>query len=147
MKLYNLQNNRENQPYFTLHIQTDRAIWPGSTLLDIQPVLLNISPKFQPLHDKTNKMVCAPSKDSDQPGHSPSLISLRWALNGYVRTKCFFMRTAKTDQIGRMPSLIWVFAGPKGHFVSFVVRRLFNERVSTLRRWDVRLFRVITVIM
>ena len=25
-------------------------------------------------HDKTNKMVCAPSEDSDQPGH---LISLR----------------------------------------------------------------------
>ena len=25
-------------------------------------------------HDKTNKMICAPSEDSDQPGHSPSLI-------------------------------------------------------------------------
>ena len=25
-------------------------------------------------HDKTNKMACAPSKDSDQPGHLPSLI-------------------------------------------------------------------------
>ena len=25
-------------------------------------------------HDKTNKMVCAPSEDSDQPGHPPSLI-------------------------------------------------------------------------
>ena len=25
-------------------------------------------------HDKTNKMVCAPRKDSDQPGHAPSLI-------------------------------------------------------------------------
>ena len=24
-------------------------------------------------HDKTNKMACAPSKDSDQPGHPPSL--------------------------------------------------------------------------
>ena len=28
----------------------------------------------EPSHDKTNKMACAPSKDSDQPGHSPSLI-------------------------------------------------------------------------
>ena len=27
-------------------------------------------------HDKTNKMACAPSDDSDQPGHPPSLISL-----------------------------------------------------------------------
>ena len=23
----------------------------------------------EPLHDKTNKMTCAPSKDADQPGH------------------------------------------------------------------------------
>ena len=28
----------------------------------------------EPPHDKTNKMVCAPSKDSDQPGHLPGLI-------------------------------------------------------------------------
>ena len=31
----------------------------------------------EPPHDKTNKMACAPSKDSDQPGHPPSPISLR----------------------------------------------------------------------
>ena len=29
---------------------------------------------YEPSHDKTNKMECAPSKDSDQPGHLPSLI-------------------------------------------------------------------------
>ena len=28
-------------------------------------------------HDKTNKMTCAPSENSDQPRHPPSLISLR----------------------------------------------------------------------
>ena len=28
-------------------------------------------------HDKTNKMACVPSEDSDQPGHQLSLISLR----------------------------------------------------------------------
>ena len=26
-------------------------------------------------HDKTNKMICTPSEDSDRPGYSPSLIS------------------------------------------------------------------------
>ena len=31
---------------------------------------------FEPQHDKTNKMACAPSKNSDQPGHLPRLISL-----------------------------------------------------------------------
>ena len=29
---------------------------------------------YEPAHDKTNKMACAPSEDSDQPGHPPSLI-------------------------------------------------------------------------
>ena len=30
--------------------------------------------KNEPPHDKTNKMTCAPSKDSDQPRHMPNLI-------------------------------------------------------------------------
>ena len=29
---------------------------------------------YEPLHDKTKKMICAPSEDLDQPGHLPSLI-------------------------------------------------------------------------
>ena len=29
---------------------------------------------FEPAQDKTNKMTCAPSEDSDQPGHPASLI-------------------------------------------------------------------------
>ena len=28
----------------------------------------------EPAHGKTNQMACAPSEDSDQPGHPPSLI-------------------------------------------------------------------------
>ena len=32
------------------------------------------------------------------------------------------MRTAKTDQTGRMPRLVWVFTGRTFHFVSFVLR-------------------------
>ena len=33
-------------------------------------------------------------------------------------------RTVETGQTGWMPRLIWVFAGLKGHFVGFVMRRL-----------------------
>ena len=29
---------------------------------------------LEPPHDKSNKMICAPSEDSAQPGHWPSLI-------------------------------------------------------------------------
>ena len=38
----------------------------GSTLV--------VSPTYEPQHYKTNKMTCAPSEDSDQPGHQSSLI-------------------------------------------------------------------------
>ena len=31
---------------------------------------------IEPPHDKTNKMAYAPSEDSDQPGHPPSLIRI-----------------------------------------------------------------------
>ena len=30
----------------------------------------------EPFYDKTNKMAFAPSEDSDQPGHPPSLIKV-----------------------------------------------------------------------
>ena len=37
---------------------------------------------YEPPHDKTKKNDCAPSEDLDQPWHPPSLINLRYALNG-----------------------------------------------------------------
>ena len=39
--------------------------------------LADAETKTEPRHDKTNKMIRAPSEDSDQPGHLPSLLSLR----------------------------------------------------------------------
>ena len=44
--------------------------------------------KIEPVHDKTNKMTCAPSEASDQPGYLPSNDS---------------------DQLGHLRSLIRVF--------------------------------------
>ena len=76
----------------------------GSTLV--------ASPTYEPQHYKTNKMTCAPSEDSDQPGHPSSQcvaeflhadsedwsdwadvqadLSLRWAQRSF----CRFGRTA-----------------------------------------------------
>ena len=34
----------------------------------------NKTNKIEPRHGKTNDMACAPSEDSDQPGHQPHLI-------------------------------------------------------------------------
>ena len=54
---------------------------------------------------------CAPSEDSDQPGHLGCSATL------WVHSK-------DSDQTGCMPKLIWVFAGPTCHFVGFIMRRL-----------------------
>ena len=50
--------------------------------------------KIEPRHDKTIKMICAPSEDSDQPGHSPSLIRVsavrlkqNWVLSYPLRAQ------------------------------------------------------------
>ena len=49
--------------------------------------------KIELPHDKTNKMTCAPSEDSDQPGHPPSLIRVfavmkkHWARNYLLSTQ------------------------------------------------------------
>ena len=67
---------------------------------------------FEPPHDKTNKMACAPSKDSDQPGHPPSLISVF-----AVRMKKAWVHSYPLSAQQRLWSdwadarLIWVFTG------------------------------------
>ena len=48
---------------------------------------------FEPPYDKTKKMTVLPAKTQI----SQADLSLRCALNGYLRTQAFFMRTAKTD--------------------------------------------------
>ena len=39
----------------------------------LQVTFLSCSWNLGPDHDKTNKMTCVPSEDSDQPGQPPSL--------------------------------------------------------------------------
>ena len=45
--------------------------WKGHSVVKI------LQKRFEPSHDGTNNVACMPSQDSDQPGHSPGLISLR----------------------------------------------------------------------
>ena len=60
---------------------------------------------------KPTKWVCAQRRLRSAWASAQSDQSLRCALNGQLKTQAFFMWTAKTDQTGRMPRLIWVFAG------------------------------------
>ena len=43
-------------------------------LLNFYGTILSPNITNEPPHDKTNIMTCAPSEDSDQPVHPPSLI-------------------------------------------------------------------------
>ena len=93
--------------------------------------LLLLLVRFESQHDKTSNMTCAPSDDSDQPGHSPSLTRLF-----AVRTKLSTHKAhgEDSDQTGQMPRLIRVFAGRTGHYISCRVAAHFAEfrQVGTL---------------
>ena len=79
---------------------------------------------FEPPRDKTNKMICAPSEDSNQPRHSPSLIRVfaarmkkHWVLNyPFSALQRFWSDWADAQaDLG----LRWVHT----HFVGFVMGR------------------------
>ena len=74
----------------------------------------------EPQHDKTNKMICVSSEDSNQPGHPPinlkSDLSLCNALLSVANDpRLLHADSEDSDTTGQMPSLISLGA----HFVSF----------------------------
>ena len=61
----------------------------------------------EPPRDKTNILPHVPSEDSDQPGHPPSLISLRCCAQWVAKDPSFLHADSEdSDQIGRMSRLI-----------------------------------------
>ena len=81
--------------------------------LEMWPYHLSASPCLadEPRHDKTNKLSVRPAKIQISMGIRPvwSESSLpAWRKLGSLATH---WAQAKTDQTGRMPRLIWVFAG------------------------------------
>ena len=50
-----------------------------------------------------------------------------WRKFGSLATH--WAHSEDTDQTGRMPRLVWVFAGRSSHFVGFVMRRLIYTRL------------------
>ena len=85
----------------------------------------NARRKNEPPHDKTNKMTVRPAKTQISLGIRPvwSESSLSaWRKLGSLATH--WAHSEDTDQTGRMPRLIWVFAGRTCHFAGFVTRRL-----------------------
>ena len=62
---------------------------------------------FEPAHVNTSKMACAPSEDSDQPGHPPGLIRVFVVRMKKAWVPSYLLRASEdSDQTGRMPRLI-----------------------------------------
>ena len=104
-------------------ILTDSAhLEPWQKILQINQEQQN---KYEPPHDKTNKIACAPSKDSDQPGHPPSLIRVfavrmkkAWVLSYPLSAQQILWSDWAVSQTDLR--LHWAHS----HFVGFVMRRL-----------------------
>ena len=62
-------------------------------------ILFSIS--FQPQHDKPKNMTCAPSENSDQTGHPPSLIRVFAVriLFYFIQSQCLSSRCGTTIQL------------------------------------------------
>ena len=93
--------------------------------------------QYEPPHDKTNKMVYVPSEDSDQSGHlKESSLCAQWVAKD---PSFLHADSDDSDQTGRMPRLIWVFAGRTCRFVGFVMRQLtlaFSGLYNITHQWN-----------
>ena len=74
-----------------------KSVWT----LKISAVYHVCETTIEPPRDKTNKMACAPSEDSDQPGH----------LSAWRKLECLATHWAHNKGSDQMPRLLWVFAG------------------------------------
>ena len=79
---------------------------------------------YEQWSDKTSKMTCAPSENSISlgifPVSSESSLYTQWVAKD---PSFLHADSADSDQTGRMPRLIWVFAGRTSHFVGFIMLR------------------------
>ena len=89
----------------------------------------------EPPHDKTNKVACAPSEDSDQPGHPPSLIRIfavrmkkAWVLSYPLSAQWRLWSDWADAQADR--SLRWEHS----HFVGFVMSQLMYRMLDNARQ-------------
>ena len=107
------------------HDQIQNSVYNNQYVAECMSKTISIEPQ----HDTTNKMTCMPIEDADQPVHPPSLIPV-WLesslCTSWVANVPMLLQADSKDsnQTGRMPRLIWVFAGRTGYFVCFVMRRL-----------------------
>ena len=105
-----------------------------SLIFTIQPKSF-WSNKIEPPRDKTSNVAVRPAKTQISLGIHPvwseCLLCTQWVAKD---PSFLYADSEDSDQTGRMPKLIWVFAGRTYHFVGFVMRRLnsnFHDFLET----------------
>ena len=79
----------------------------------------------EPPHNKTNEMSVRPAKTQISLGIRPVWSESSLCAQWVAKDPTFLHAGSEgSDQTGRMPRLIWVFAGRTCHFVGFVMRQL-----------------------
>ena len=91
--------------------------------------------QIEPPHDKTNKMACAPSVDSDQPGHPPSLIRVFVVRMKKAWVLCYTLSAPRRlwsdwAEAEADLSLRWAHS----HFVCFVMWLLRLTMTPSIKR-------------
>ena len=90
---------------------------------------------YEPPHDKTNKMTVRPAKTQIclgiRPVWSVSTLCAQWVAKDW---RFLHADSEDSDQSGRMPRLIWVFAERTDHFVGFVMGWLILFQVQEKER-------------
>ena len=90
--------------------------------------------RYEPPHDKTNKMTVCPGKTQISLGMRPVWSESSLCAHWVAKDPSFLYADSKdSDQTGQVPRLIWVFPGRTCHFVWFVVRWLVCRRNS--KQW------------
>ena len=90
-------------------------------------------PLYESPHDKTNKMTVRPTKTQISLGIRPVWSESYLCAQRVAKDPRFLHADSEdSDQTGRMPRLIWVFAGRTCHFVGFVMRRLISVSMTTI---------------
>ena len=91
--------------------------------------------RFEPRHDKTNEMTVRPVKTQISLGILPVWSESSLCAQWEAKDPSFLHADSEdSDQTGRMPRLIWVFAGGTCHFVGFVMRWLICDLLLCLIR-------------
>ena len=79
----------------------------------------------EPWHDKTNNVAVHPAKTQISLGIRPVWAESSLSTQCVAKDPSFIHADSEdSDRTGRMPRLIWVFAGRSCHFVGFVMRHL-----------------------